>query len=59
MILRELFDDRIHDEDSLLQMYHTIPVLAVIPELTSSSSAGYGGSYGYYGAPKQEEGTKK
>ena len=59
VILRELFDDRIHDEDSLLQMYHTIPVLAVIPELTSSSSAGYGGSYGYYGAPKQEEGTKK
>ena len=49
----------LHDEDSLLQMYHTIPVLAVIPELTSSSSAGYGGSYGYYGAPKQEEGTKK
>lgn len=58
VVLRELFDDRIHDEDSLTQMYHTIPILAVIPELASSSSNGYG--YGYYGTAEQQEGgTKK
>lgn len=47
--VRTILDDRIHDEDCLLQMYENIPVLTVVPELTASESDGYG--YGYYQAP--------
>ena len=47
--VRTILDDRIHDEDCLLQMYENIPVLTVVPELTASESEGYG--YGYYQAP--------
>ena len=42
--VRELFDDRVQDEDYLLQRYADIPVLAVIPDLNQTKH----GSYGYY-----------
>ena len=41
IIVLELMDDQIHDEDYLIQTYG-LPVLAVIPDLSSSAS---GGSY--------------
>lgn len=47
--VRTILDDRIHDEDCLLQMYENIPVLTVIPELTASEAEDY--DYGYYQAP--------
>ena len=42
--VRELFDDRVQDEDYLLQRYADIPVLAVIPDLNQTKHD----SYGYY-----------
>lgn len=42
VLLRELLDDRIRSEDTLMQMYPNIPVLAAIPELTANA-----GGYGY------------
>lgn len=42
--VRELFDDRVQDEDYLLQRYTDIPMLAVIPDLNQPKH----GSYGYY-----------
>lgn len=40
--VRTILDDRIHDEDCLMQMYESIPVLALVPELTTTESDGYG-----------------
>lgn len=45
--IRAILDDRIHDEDYLMQMYENIPVLTVVPELVASETDGYG----YYKAP--------
>ena len=42
--LRQLLDDRVQDEDYLLQRYADIPVLAVIPDLNQTKHS----SYGYY-----------
>ncbi len=60
VILRELCDDCIHDEESLARMYCDIPVLAIIPELMASSSAGYGcgGRAGFYKVAEPEGNMK-
>ena len=42
--LRQLLDDRVQDEDYLIQNYPDIPVLAVIPDLNQTKHS----SYGYY-----------
>ena len=49
IVLLELLDDRIHDEQYLIQNY-SLPVLATIPELNSGRGGGYYGKsrgYGY------------
>ena len=50
-VLRELSDDHIHDESCLTQMYESIPVLAVIPELTGAG----GKDYDYYQGPSEKK----
>lgn len=44
LIIREMMDTQIHDEEYLIQTYN-LPVLAVVPDLFSSSGAGYYNAY--------------
>ncbi|MDD3228840.1 MAG: Wzz/FepE/Etk N-terminal domain-containing protein [Oscillospiraceae bacterium] len=44
IIIREMMDTQIHSEDYLIQTYK-LPVLAVIPDLFDSNSAGYYAAY--------------
>lgn len=48
-IVRDLMDEQIHDTDYLTKTYADIPVLAVIPDLTSKSAS----HYSYYREPHQ------
>lgn len=61
IILREMFDERIHDEDTLLEMYEGIPVLAVIPELRQAAEHrnGYGYGYGYGYQSRNSSGSRE
>lgn len=45
IVLMEMFDEYIRNEDYLIQNYGDIPLLAVIPDMTSQKSRG--GYYGY------------
>ena len=48
LILVYLFDENIHSEDYLTQYYPDIPLLSVIPDMTTSRQrSGYGYGYGY------------
>lgn len=54
IVVQELMDDEIHSPDYLTENFD-IPVLAVVPELTISSS---GGNYYEYGYGKSSKGGK-
>ena len=41
IVLRELTDTTIRSEEMLLEKMPDIPILAVVPDLTASSSGGY------------------
>lgn len=59
VILSDLFDDVIRNDDYLTQTYD-IPILGIIPDLTSRSDerAGYGYGYGYAAAQTGEDESK-
>ena len=60
IVLRYIFFDyKIHSEDYLMQTYGSVPLLAVIPDITDSRSGSY--SYYAYEAPRSrsKRGTKK
>ena len=50
IVILELMDDEIHSPDYLMETYD-LPVLAVIPDLSSNAGSGYG--YGYEKAAKR------
>lgn len=52
LCVREIFDEKIHTEDDLIQRYSQ-PILAVIPDLTASGSVG-----GYYYGGYAKSGDK-
>lgn len=54
IVIFTLLDDLLHDEETLKQTYD-LPVLAVIPDLMVSKSAGYGYGSGYASAQKKTE----
>ena len=56
LIVADLMDEQIHDTDYLTKNYEDIPILAVIPDLLSKSSASY---YSYREAPKKAGDSKK
>ena len=59
VILTDLFDDVIRNDDYLTQTYD-VPILGVIPDLTSRSDERSGYGYGYgYAAARAEEGETK
>ncbi|MBR6484667.1 MAG: hypothetical protein IKT14_06570 [Clostridiales bacterium] len=55
IVLRFLMDSTIREEEYLLETYKEIPVLSVIPDLTSDD----GGSYYYYKKTKAKGGNKQ
>lgn len=59
IVLKDLFDNAIRDEDFLLNNYHEIPTLAVIPNLMSKNDSSYyynkyAYKYGYYAKPEEQ-----
>ena len=52
VVLMHLFDENIHTEDYLTQTYPDIPLLSVIPDMTSSKQRS-GGYYGYQRPPSK------
>ena len=56
IVLTYLFDENIHSEDYLTQTYPDIPLLAVIPDMTSSNQRG--SNYGYQSTSSRQSKTK-
>ncbi len=59
IILRYIFDENIRSEEYLIQTYPTIPLLSVVPDMSSSrKSLGYGyGAYAQLDSGKDSRGT--
>lgn len=52
IVMLELMDSQIHDQETLVELYH-LPVMAVIPDLLESQKVG--SNYGYGASPKRAE----
>lgn len=64
VVLRYMLDDQIHEESYLTQTYPNIPLLAVVPDMTSAGKRGYyydpsgsgGKKAGETGRPRKKDG---